>query len=74
MDTEDAKLVDMAIGECDRMKDFIKSLQDFNRPSSGTFTFVDIHATIDSLLLLCREEYNKKRLSLKLITLKIWCR
>ena len=65
MDTEDAKLLDMAIGECGRMKDLIKSLQDFNRPSSGNITPIDIHATIDSLLLLSRKEYYTKNIVIK---------
>ena len=53
----DAKLVNMAIDECNRMRDLIKSLQDFNRPSSGRVALMDIHATIDSLLLMSRKEY-----------------
>ena len=57
---EDTKLVDMAIGECDRMKDLIKSLQDFNRPSSGRVAPMNIHATLDSLLLLSKKEYKTK--------------
>jgi signal transduction histidine kinase len=50
----------MAIGECDRMKDLIKSLQDFNRPSSGRVAPMNIHATLDSLLLLSKKEYKTK--------------
>ena len=60
LDEEDAMLIDMAITECHRMKDLIKSLQDFNRPSSDKIIPFDIHATIDSLLLLSKKEYNNK--------------
>ncbi len=60
LDEEDAKLVDMAINECNRMKNLIKSLQDFNRPSSGRMAPIDIHAAIDSLLTLSKKEYKKK--------------
>ena len=60
LDKEDVKLVNMAIHECERMKDLIKSLQDFNRPSSGRMAPMNIHATIDSLLLLSKKEYKTK--------------
>ncbi len=54
---DDAKLVDMAINECNRMRDLIKSLQDFNRPSSGRVAPINMHDTIDSILLLSKKEY-----------------
>lgn len=62
MDAEDVKFVDMAIKECDRMKGLIKSLQDFNRPSSGRVAPLNIHAAIDSLLAISKKEYHTKNI------------
>ncbi len=65
LDAEDVKLVDMAINECTRMKDLINSLQDFNRPSSGKIAPMNIHAAIDSLLMLSKKEYIIKGIVVK---------
>jgi len=60
LDDEDAKLIDMAIVECHRMKDLIRNLQDFNRPTSGSVTPLNIHSTINSLLLLSKMEFTTR--------------
>jgi len=60
LDDEDAKLIDMALVECHRMKDLIRNLQDFNRPSSGSVTPLNIHSTINSLLLLSKKEFTTR--------------
>ncbi|KPA17493.1 PAS/PAC sensor signal transduction histidine kinase [Candidatus Magnetomorum sp. HK-1] len=57
LDEDDTKLMSMAMNECYRMRDLIKSLQDFNRPTSGKIVQMDIHAALDSLLLLGKSEY-----------------
>ena len=62
-DQEDAELIDMAIRECARLKDLITSLNDFNRPSSGTFAQMDVHSAIRGLLVLCTHLFNTKKLS-----------
>jgi len=54
---DDAKLVDLAVIECNRMRDLIKSLQDFNRPTSGRLTPMDIHAAMDSILSSFRKSW-----------------
>lgn len=56
LDNEETQLLDMAITECNRMKNLIKDLQDFNRPTSGKFAPMDIHAAIDSVLILTKKE------------------
>lgn len=60
LDQEDSKLVDMAVMECNRMKHLITSLLYFNRPASDTIAAMDIHAVIDSVLLLSKNEYAKR--------------
>jgi PAS domain S-box-containing protein len=62
---DDAKLVDLAVIECNRMRDLIKSLQDFNRPTSGRLAPMDIRAAMDSILLLARNSLREKGVTVK---------
>ncbi len=61
----DQKLVDLAINECYRMRDLIKSLQDFNRPTAGRMAIVDIHAAIDSILLLSKTDHKNRGITVE---------
>lgn len=61
----DAEMLDVAIGECARVKDLISTLQDFNRPTTGKVASVDLHRIIEELLLL-----GKKKLSDRQITVE----
>jgi len=63
LEPEDKDLLDAAISESARMKNLIQSLQDFNRPSSGRKEIMDVHKTLDSILLLQRSDFNRKRIS-----------
>jgi signal transduction histidine kinase len=63
LEEEDKALLDLAISEICRMKNLIRSLQDFNRPSSDKKVTMDVHASIDSLLLLCKSDFKRKRIS-----------
>jgi len=63
MDEEDKELLDAAIGEGDRIKDLIRNLQEFNRPSSGRKTFMDMHSCLDSILILQKSEFMSKRIT-----------
>ncbi len=64
-DEKDGELLNMAIQECFRIKNLIKTLQDFNRPSSGKFAPLDIHRTLDSLLLLSKQQLESMNIVLK---------
>lgn len=55
----------MAVKECNRMRDLIKSLQDFNRPTSGRLAPMDIHTAINSILLLGKKEYKKRKITIE---------
>lgn len=65
LNEEDAELVDMAVIECERMKDLIKSLQDFNRPTSGRVAPMNIHDAIETILLLIKKESKEKGITLE---------
>ncbi|MGR3317670.1 MAG: ATP-binding response regulator [Candidatus Anammoxibacter sp.] len=59
------KLADMAIRECDRMSNLIMKMRDFYRPSSGRKVPVDIHKTIDEVLVLCKKQFETRKIKLK---------
>ncbi len=63
LEEEDRELLELAMSESERMKNLIRSLQDFNRPSSGRKVLMDVHSALDSLLLLCNSDFKKKRIS-----------
>ena len=63
LEEEDKELLDAAISESNRMKNLIQSLQDFNRPSSGRKAVMDVHSSLDSILLLHRSDFNGKQIS-----------
>jgi PAS domain S-box-containing protein len=66
LEEEDVKLLDLAISESQRMKNLIRNLQDFNKPSPEKKVMMDVHASIDSLLLLCKSDFRRKKISVVL--------
>lgn len=66
LEDEDRQLLAAALAEGDRIKKLIRSLQDFYRPTAGERVLVDLHRTLDSLLLLLRSDFKSRRLSLDL--------
>jgi signal transduction histidine kinase len=66
LEEEDKELLDLAIEENERMKGLIQSLQDFYRPSTENKVAMDVHASIDSSLLLYRNDLKYKKISVVL--------
>jgi signal transduction histidine kinase len=60
---EDKELLDLAIEENMRMKTLIRNLQDFNRPTAGRKVTMDVHASLDTLLLFYRSDFKRKKIS-----------
>jgi PAS domain S-box-containing protein len=69
LEEEDKELLDLAIEENERMKNLIRSLQDFSQPSAGKRMLMDVHASIDSLLLLYKSDFRRKGIS----TIRNYC-
>ena len=65
LEKEDSKLLDAAINESDRIKDLIRSLQDFNRPSSGKMALMDVHHALESILLLHNSDFNSRGITVE---------
>ncbi len=54
------KLVNFAVKECDRMAFLIRSLQDFNRPSSDETSLINAHNIIDDILMLSKKQFSER--------------
>ncbi len=61
-DQDDAEMLQLAITECQRVKDLISNLQNFNRPTSGAMAPMDLHQAINDLLLFCKKGCKEKRI------------
>ena len=65
LDQEDANLMTIAGKECLRMRTLLQALQDFNRPTSGIRAPMNLHQTLDSVLLLFKKEFASKNIILE---------
>lgn len=65
LDPNNLEFTELAIQECDRIKNLINDLQDFNRPTSGVFTPLDIHQSLDNMLLLVKKELETHRITIQ---------
>ncbi len=63
LNDEDRRLLELALKESHRMKDLIRSLQDFQGPPSGERVFVDVHASLNAVLMLYKSDLQRKRIS-----------
>ena len=63
LEEEDRELLELAIGESKRIRDLLRSLHDFNRPSSGRKEIMDVHQSLDALLLLCKKDFSRKQIT-----------
>ncbi len=61
-DQDDAELLQLAIQECQRVKDLISNLQNFNRPTTGAMAPMDLHQAINYMLLFCKKGFKEKRI------------
>ncbi len=57
---DNREFADLALLECDRIRDLIKDLQNFNRPTTGVSTPVNLHKAINHILLLSNKEMKSK--------------
>lgn len=64
LSTSEISLVSLALQECHRMSDLIQDLRDFNRPTSGVYAPMDLHAAIDGVLVLAKKEFQERRITI----------
>ena len=63
LEPEDAELVEIAAGECERMGSLLAALRDFNRPSTGVRAPVCLQTMLDGVLLLFKKEFATRQLN-----------
>lgn len=63
LEEEDGELLDEAIEEGDRIKNLIRNLQEFNRPSTDRKNLLNLHRILDSVLMLYKNDFKGKRIS-----------
>ena len=61
---EDRHFLEIALEESQRIKDLIATLRDFSRTSPGLQAQMDVHKSLDSLLLLLKIDFNNKEILL----------
>lgn len=61
---EDTKMVDVALEECQRMRNLLKDLQNFSRPTTGQKELFDIHEPIEISLFFYKKLLKDKKIHL----------
>ncbi len=62
--SDNKKMAELAIAECDRIKDMILNLQNFNRLTTGKMEMADLHSLIDDMLMLSWKDLSQKRIKI----------
>ncbi len=65
LDEEDRDLLCLAIKECERMAGLVRKLRDFYKPSTAVPKFVNLHETIDDVVLLMNKKLSQRKITLK---------
>ena len=58
----DSEMLELAIKECQRVKNLIVSLQNFNRPTTGVVEPMDLHQAIEDILVFCNKKFEDKKI------------
>ncbi len=64
LEEEDSELIDAAVFEGNRIRDLVLSLRDFNRPSSNRMSWMDVHNSLASIMILQKSFFNRRGISL----------
>ncbi len=63
---EDREMLDLATSESERLKNLIRNLREFNRPTTGRKTALDVHSALRFTLLLLKSDFRRKKLNVAL--------
>jgi PAS domain S-box-containing protein len=64
LEKKEEKLIALALQECDRMKNLVANLRDFYRPTSAIMASVDLHESIDALLLISKKDHKLRNIAI----------
>ncbi|PIQ97817.1 MAG: hypothetical protein COV67_02320 [Nitrospinae bacterium CG11_big_fil_rev_8_21_14_0_20_56_8] len=65
LDPKYAEYLDLALSESERVSHLIQKLRDLHRPTSDVMGPVDLHETIDAMLLLMADRFAKRNISIE---------
>jgi PAS domain S-box-containing protein len=65
LDDDYKNLLGMALSECTRLKNLIRNLQNYNRPSAEKKEQVDLHVLIDEMTLLVKSNFKKNNVTIR---------
>ena len=65
LDEEYRTLSDLALSECDRIKNLFNGLLDFDKSSAGVKKTTDIHLMLDEMVILVKKEYHTDNVTIK---------
>ncbi len=64
MEDNNKRFVQLAIQECDRVALLIRKILDFHSPSTDEKEWIDVHDSIDDMILLVQSKFNLRDISL----------
>jgi len=64
MEDNNKRFVRLAIQECDRVTMLIRKILDFHSPSADEKEWIDIHESIDDMILLTQERFSEQNIRL----------
>lgn len=72
-DKEKRELFDVCVGECRRLRDLIREMQSFGRPTTASFELIDLNEAINGVIKLCAKNFSRKKIIAQVYLGKIPC-
>ena len=63
---DDREMLDLVLGESERLKNLIRNLREFNRPTKAKTVALDVHSALRFILLLLKSDFHRKQLRVEL--------
>ncbi len=64
-DEEKKQLFDVCVGECQRLRDLIREMQNFGRPTTAIFEPVDLNEIVQDVIKLCVKNFSQRSIVLE---------
>ena len=70
-DEEKMQLLDVCVGECQRLRDLIREMQNFGRPTTSSFELINLNEIVTRVSTLCVKSLSRRHICLEMQLLKI---
>lgn len=61
-DPDKKQLFDVCVGECQRLRDLIREMQNFGRPTTSSFESVDLNEIVTGVIRLCAKNFSRNNI------------